>query len=66
MGHLQTNQRLYRSPSIGPVLLHELTFCILRSSLSNALGSPARFQGHRPGSRRSMTASYAPRQQWFG
>jgi hypothetical protein len=32
MGHLRLNERLHRCPSIGPVLLHEPTFCTLRSS----------------------------------
>jgi hypothetical protein len=31
-GHFQTNRRLRRCPPIGPVVLHDLTFCILRSS----------------------------------
>jgi hypothetical protein len=40
-GHFE---RLHRCPSIGPVLLHELTFAFV---LNNAIGSPACFQGHR-------------------
>jgi hypothetical protein len=44
---LRPSRTLHRCLSIGPVLLHELTFCTLRSSRTMRSGSPACFQAHR-------------------
>jgi hypothetical protein len=56
---LRPSRRQRRWPSIGPVLPHDPTFCTLRSSSKNALGSPACFQGH-PG----CSAAASHRSAW--